>query len=136
MVFSGVLERYPNLKFITHHCGAMIPFFEQRIASVYDSADTRGDNKAKFGLTKHFLEYFRKFYGDTALNGSMPGLMCGYTFFGAEHLLFGTDTPHDAELGDRAIRETIRSVEEMDITDSDKKKIFEDNARKLLHLTI
>lgn len=26
LVFSGVLEKYPNLKFITHHCGGMIPF--------------------------------------------------------------------------------------------------------------
>lgn len=31
LVFSGVLERYPNLKFITHHCGAMVPYLHQRL---------------------------------------------------------------------------------------------------------
>ena len=31
IVFSGILERYPNLKIITHHCGGMVPYFESRI---------------------------------------------------------------------------------------------------------
>jgi predicted TIM-barrel fold metal-dependent hydrolase len=35
MVFSGILEKYPNLKFVTHHCGAMVPYFEQRIIQHY-----------------------------------------------------------------------------------------------------
>ncbi|MFC2073109.1 amidohydrolase family protein, partial [Chloroflexota bacterium] len=39
LVFSGVLEKYPNLKIITHHCGGMIPFLEQRIVGSYDHAD-------------------------------------------------------------------------------------------------
>ena len=29
LVLSGVLEKYPNLKFITHHGGAMIPFLQE-----------------------------------------------------------------------------------------------------------
>jgi aminocarboxymuconate-semialdehyde decarboxylase len=136
LVFSGVLERYPDLKFITHHCGAMIPFFEQRIDGLLDYAETRLNDKSKAGLTKHILEYFRMFYNDTAINGSTPGLMCGYAFFDADHILFGTDTPFDSELGDRNIRETIRSIEEMDIPASDKKKIFEDNSRQLLRLSV
>ena len=136
LVFSGVLERYPNLKFVTHHCGAMIPFFEQRIVGCYDDAEMRRNDKSKVGLTKHLLEYFRMFYADTAVQGSTPALMCGYAFFGADHLLFGTDMPHDSQLGDRNIRETIRSIEEMDIPASDKKKVFEDNARQLLRLPV
>jgi aminocarboxymuconate-semialdehyde decarboxylase len=62
--------------------------------------------------------------------------MCGYAFFGAEHLLFGTDMPYDSEFGDRYTRQTIRSIEQMDISDLEKKKIFEDNARRLLRLPI
>ena len=30
LVFSGVLEKCPNLKFITHHAGGMVSFFEQK----------------------------------------------------------------------------------------------------------
>jgi len=74
------------------------------------------------------------FYNDTAVEGNTAALMCAYAFFGAERLLFGTDMPFDYEMGEWHNRETVRSVEEMRIPDSDKKKIYEDNTTKLLHL--
>ncbi len=134
LVFSGILERFPNLKFIIHHAGAMVPFFEKRITSLYNCAEMRQNKNFKQGLPKSLGEYFRMFYGDTAIGGSTPGLMCAYAFFGAEHLLFGTDTPFDMELGNEAIRETIRSIEQMDISAEDKYAIFEGNAKRLLLL--
>jgi predicted TIM-barrel fold metal-dependent hydrolase len=51
-------------------------------------------------------------------------------------MLFGTDAPFDAQLGDYGTRRTIEAVEAMDIPAEDKKKIFEDNARKLLRLPV
>ncbi len=136
LVFGGVLERYPNLKIITHHCGAMVPYFEGRIVGHYDYSETRLNAKFKQNLTKPPIEYFRMFYNDTAIYGSVPAFMCAYSFFGADHLLFGTDVPMDSQLGDRQTREVIQGIEHMDIPDFDKKKIFEDNARKLLRLPI
>jgi aminocarboxymuconate-semialdehyde decarboxylase len=136
LVFSGVLERYRNLKIITHHCGGMVPFFEQRIAILNDLNERRMGLKHEHHLTKRPLDYFRMFYNDTAVYGSTPALMCGYAFFGADHILFGTDMPYDNQIGLRYIRETIRSIEEMDIPDSDRKKIFEDNAKEVLRLPI
>ena len=136
LVFSGVLEKYPNLKFITHHCGSMIPFFEQRIENIYDSFEMRQGDTSTQDLTKKPLEYFKMFYNDTAVNGSTAALMCGYAFCGADHLLFGTDMPFDSQLGDRFLRQTIESIERMEIPDFEKKMIFEDNARKLLRLPL
>lgn len=135
LVFSGILERYPNLKFIIHHAGAMVPYFEKRIAVGYKSVELIFSQHFKQKLIKSPREYFRMFYGDTAIGGSTPGLMCAYAFFGFEHLLFGTDMPWDNELGNEAIRETIRSVEEMDIPPEDKYAIFEGNAKSLLLLS-
>lgn len=70
LVFGGVLEKYENIKFIAHHCGAMIPFFEQRIAT--------GGPGGVGGqpLNKPIMEYFKRFYADTVLSGSCSGLMC------------------------------------------------------------
>ncbi|MFC2021010.1 amidohydrolase family protein [Chloroflexota bacterium] len=136
LVFSGVLEKYPNLKIITHHCGGMIPFLEQRIVGSYDHAKIlRGANYLE-ELTKPHIDYFKMFYYDTALYGSTPALMCGYDFCGANNLLFGTDMPFDSEFGDRYTRQTIQSIEQMSISEQDKQKIFEDNARRLLHLPV
>jgi len=134
LVFSGILERYPNLKIITHHCGAMVPYLEQRIIGAYDHAEALRGAKYKQGLTKPLIEYFKMFYYDTAIYGSTPGLMCAYAFCGADHMLFATDMPYDSQLGDRYTRQTIQSIEQMDISDLEKKKIFEDNARSLLRL--
>lgn len=136
LVFSGILEKYPNLKFVTHHCGAMVPFFEKRIMVGIDVDEmVRGENVKK-GLTKPHIEYFKMFYADTAIYGHTPGLMCGLDFFGVDHILFATDMPWDNQLGDRETRDTINSIEQMDISDLDKKKIFEDNAKKLMRLPL
>jgi len=134
LVFSGIFEKFPTIKFITHHLGGMIPYFADRIVVHYNNGLERLGQKFFPGLKKHPIEYFRRFYNDTALNGSTSGLMCGFDFFGEDHLLFGSDMPYDIENGSIAIRETIKAIQGMNIPESSKKKIYEGNARNLLHL--
>lgn len=131
LVFGGVLERYPELKIITHHCGAMVPYFAERITLENDIYGVSVNFRYEENLT---LEYYRKFYGDTAVSGSIAALSCGHAFFGPEHILFGTDIPLDSQLGDRATGRTILSIKQMDIPESEKKMIFEDNAKRLFRL--
>jgi predicted TIM-barrel fold metal-dependent hydrolase len=134
LVMSGVLEKYPNLKFITHHCAGFVPYLEERIIGAYDHAEILRGAKYKLGLSKQPIEYFKMFYNDTAIYGNTSALMCGYAFSGPDHVVFGTDFPYDSELGDRYTRQTIEAVERMTISEQDRKKIFEDNARRLLRL--
>lgn len=136
LVFSGILEDYPNLKVVTHHCGGMVPYFAQRIKGTFDYNEVSLGIRFRRLLQKHPIEYFRSFYGDTAVYGSTSALMCGYAFFGAERLLFGTDMPFDSQFGERYTRDTICSIEQMDINKEDKRKIFEDNSRHLFNLAI
>lgn len=133
LIFSGVFEKWPNLKIITHHCGGMVAFFETRITAFYEKhTKVMGQ---KYGLTKAPIEYFKMFYNDTALYGGTPQLMLANTFFGANHLLFGTDMPlGDSQLGLRNTGRTIEAIEKMDISSLEKQNIFETNARKLLQL--
>jgi len=136
LVYSGILEKYPNLKVIVHHAGAMVPFFEQRIISFQDTDEMLRRGNIKLGLTKTPIEYFKMFYGDTAIYGNTPALLCAHAFFGTDHLLFGTDMPFDSQYGDRFVRQTINAIEQMEISDLEKKKIYEDNARRLMRLPI
>jgi aminocarboxymuconate-semialdehyde decarboxylase len=124
------MEKYPNLKFFIHHCGAMVPFFVGRLP---ESPPEVGD---VMKLTKTPLEYFNEFYVDTVLAGNTSALMCGYSLFGADKMLFASDYPYPggAAKGDIALGEVIESVERMNITDEEKAKIFSKNARKLLKL--
>lgn len=134
LVFSGIFEKFPTIKFITHHCGAMVPYFADRIVVHYNNGLQRLGSDHFPGLTRHPIEYFRMFYNDTALNGSTSALMCAYDFFGEDHLLFGSDMPYDCENGAITIRQTIEAIDSMEIPESSKKKIYGDNARNLLHL--
>ena len=128
LVFSGILEKYPNLKVITHHCGGMIPYYEQRIYQHYGSFERSRRGGFMLGLTKTPLEYYKMFYNDTAIHGNTPALMLAYHFWGADHIVFGADMPlGDHYFGYRSYRQTINAIEAMDITDDEKHKIFVDN---------
>jgi aminocarboxymuconate-semialdehyde decarboxylase len=138
MVFSGLFARHRSFKIITHHCEAMVPYFEGRVGGGLDQLGKRSDDdedlagKARVG--ERPIDAFRRFYADTALFGSTAGLVCGLAFFGPEHVLFGTDMPFDPEGGLGFVRDTIASIERMGLDNEVKTKIYEGNARRLLRL--
>ena len=138
LVFSGIFDRHPDLKIITHHLGAMVPYNEMRAAGGLDQLGTRTDDPedlAALGrLARRPIDYFHMFYGDTATFGSWAALECGLAFFGADRVLFGTDMPFDPEKGNGFIRDTIAAIDRMRATPEDKAKIYEGNARRLLRL--
>jgi predicted TIM-barrel fold metal-dependent hydrolase len=137
LAFGGPLEKFPTLKIVTHHAGGMIPYFHKRVQLSWDFNEMRmGYRHDGQTLTQSPLDYYRMFYCDTAIQGNTPALMCAYEFFGADHMVFATDTPYDNQLGERVIRETIEGVQAMAIDDTSKKKIFADNARRLFRLPV
>jgi predicted TIM-barrel fold metal-dependent hydrolase len=136
LVYSGMLDKYPNLKIVTHHCGGFVPYQANRISAILERNEMRSGLKPSRYFRKRPVDYYKMLYGDTACYGNTSALMCGFAFFGADHILFGTDMPWDSQDGQRLIRDTIQSVKEMDISKGDKKKIFEDNARNLFRLPI
>ena len=138
LVFGGYFDEFPNLKIITHHMGGMIPYFEGRVGPGWELLGSRTSDEDYTVILKQLkkphLEYFKMFLADTALFGSMAGTICGLEFFGIDNVLFASDMPFDPERGTAYIRETIKIVEELPISDEDRQKIFEGNARKYLKL--
>lgn len=138
MVFSGLFEKLPDMRLITHHCGAMIPFFAGRAETLWAqlgsrSADENYDDILK-RMTKKPIEYFKMFYADTVLGGSASALRCGLDFFGADKIVFASDCPFDPEGGPMFIREGIRSIEDLNLSESDKRKIYFGNALRLMRM--
>ena len=135
LAFGGALETLPDLKIVTHHAGGMIPYFHKRMQLVVGLQRERmGYRHDGQTLTQSPLDYYRMFYCDTAIQGNTPALMCAYEFFGADHMVFATDTPYDNQLGARLSRETIAAVAAMPIDEESRRKIFADNARQLFRL--
>ena len=137
MVFSGLLDRLPDLKIITHHMGGMIPYFEGRVGYGWDQLGTRTSDVDYVALLhsmkKRPIDYFRLFYADTALFGALPATRCGLDFFGVDHAVFASDVPFEPAPG-LYIRETIRCIEGLGLTADEKDRIYCRNAQKLLKL--
>jgi len=135
LVFGGIFEKFPSIKFVTHHLGGMVPYFSDRAMALWNNGlELLGANHFP-GLTKHPVEYLKMFYADTALHGnSNYALECGLGFFGEDRVLFATDMPFGGDNGAVSIRDTISAIDKMEISDATRKKIYEDNARRLLHL--
>ena len=140
LVFSGMFDKYPGLKVITHHAGGMVPFFEGRVGPGWDQMGKRTTDRdldaVRRALKRPHLEYFKDFYADTASFGSRKAIEHAIEFFGEDHVMFASDAPFDPEGGPMYIRETIRIIEELDVSEEVRRKLFQDNAATLLGLKI
>ena len=122
LVYSGAMERHPHLKVVAHHGAGMVPHFSARLAM------GPGYRQVKDSLPRAPLDYFRRIYADTALFGASHAVDCVLEFFGAEHVVFGTDTP----LGPTdAIEKTIADLNASRVSEADRSRVFSGNAERL-----
>ena len=137
LVFSGVFDRYPDLKVITHHLGGIVPYLEGRIGYGWDQLGARTSHVDYASLLKSMkkrpVDYFRQFYADTAMFGARAATRCGLDFFGADRVLFASDMPFDPTPG-LYMRETIRVIDSLELDDADRQRIYRGNAEQLLRL--
>jgi predicted TIM-barrel fold metal-dependent hydrolase len=137
LVFSGLFDRHPGLKIITHHMGAMIPYFAGRIAQGWGLEMGARTPPADADLLPGPLqrpagEYFKMFLADTALSGAVGATRCGLDYFGADKVVFASDFPFDAEGGSYLVRETIKALDALDLTKAVRRQIDTDNISALI----
>jgi uncharacterized protein len=139
LVFSGIMDRYPRLIVVTHHLGGIIPYFEGRIGHSWDQLGARTSDEDYASILKRLkkrpFDYFKDFYGDTALAGARGPTICGLGFFGVDHVLFASDCPFDPEKGPGYIRATIEVLSSIDLSNEDREKICFRNAERLFGLS-
>lgn len=133
LVFSGLFDRHPGIKIVTHHCGGMIPYFDGRVGAGLDVLGSRTSDedysKVLPSLKRPHLDYFHDFYADTAMFGGQYGVSCGLDFFGVDKIVFATDTP----LG--PIAPTIEVIERLELEPDERRKVFCGNAEKVLKMS-
>lgn len=126
LAFSGLFERHPGLRIITHQ-GGVIPYVAGRVGHL--APGTFPEYQAVASLPSPPLDYLRRFFSDTFHSGNPVGLRACIDFFGVDQILFGTDygMPQNVE-------RTFADVEALDLSEQDRRQIFEGNARRLLAL--
>ena len=122
LVMGGVLERFPDLRFIVSHLGGAIPYLAERVQNCYEAYP-----ECQTNISRPAMDYLRMLYYDT-VSFFEPALMCAYAFAGAEHMIMGSDYPH--VIGD--IDEAVTSIEKLRVPEADKRKIFSENLLGLM----
>lgn len=89
LVYSGTLERCPNVRIQLSHLGGVTPFIAHRIASL----EAREPGLAT-GAPAGALAYLRRLYYDTGLSNHAPGLAATLEVTSLDHVVFGTDWPY------------------------------------------
>ena len=139
LVFSRLFDRLPGIRILAHHLGAMIPYFEGRVGYGLDQLGARTADEDYEGLRRSLprrpIDYFKMFWADTAVFGSRAATICGLSFFGPDRVVFASDAPFDPEGGPMYIRETIRVIDSLEISEADRRKIYQGNAERLFNRT-
>lgn len=88
LVLSGVLHRYPRIRFILSHAGGFLPYASHRFAELANAVRPEGPASADI------LQSLKQFYFDTALSSGPAALPSLAAFAGSSHILFGSDYPY------------------------------------------
>jgi uncharacterized protein len=122
LVYSGHMERHPRQLVIAHHGGGLVPHFAARLAM------GPGYRQVQDQLPLPPLDYFRRFFVDTALFGAPHAVRCVLEFFGPRHVLFGSDMP----LGPaNAVETTIADINAAGLSSEDRAAVYSGNATRL-----
>jgi aminocarboxymuconate-semialdehyde decarboxylase len=124
LIFDGVMERHPGLKFVFAHGGGFLPLYWGRFDHAYHARDDVRQN-----LPKPPSEYLAMFHFDTMV---FDPRQLGYLIdrYGADHVLLGTDYPYDMGESD-----PLGLLNEVDrLSDADRALIAGGNAARLLGL--
>jgi aminocarboxymuconate-semialdehyde decarboxylase len=124
LIFGGVLEAFPDLKFCLAHAGGFAPFQRGRFDHGYE---VRPECKEK--ISKPPSEYFKLLYFDTVAHYE-PALTYLIKSVDSKHVLLGSDYP-----ADMADFHPVASVENLKtITNTDKRRVLGENAANLLKI--
>jgi aminocarboxymuconate-semialdehyde decarboxylase len=117
LVFSGIMERHPNLKIVMSHTGGALPYQAGRM-------DKNG-KAAK--LPQLPSTYIKRMYTDTVSPHS-AGMKFAIEYYGADRVMYGTDYPcWDPEA-------CLKYFNAIGLSEAEQHKIFYSNARRILNL--
>ena len=121
LVFSGVAERFPDIRWVLSHLGGAIPYLAERLDRGFHAFED-----CRANISRPPSEYLKRWYYDT-VNFDPHALRLAIEFAGAEHILAGSDYPH--QIG--SIPSMLESVGALPITESERMAIMSGNAATL-----
>lgn len=132
LIYSGVFDRFPDLKLCTCHGGGFFPYHVSRFDREFvtgKQATRRADRPNAPKCVSEPSTYLKNLYFDTLVY-DVETLDFLRHKVGAEHLMLGTDFPYI--LGDW---QGVDKIEALSCPEIEKRAMLEGNARKLLKIS-
>jgi len=124
LVFSGVVEKYPGIRWVLGHLGGAVPYLAERLDRGYSAFE-----ECRVNIHKPPSVYLKEFYFDS-VNFDIDALKFAIKFVGSDQIMAGSDYPH--KIG--SLEEMVSSIKELDISPDAMAGIFGENAARLLSL--
>lgn len=122
LIYSGVFDKYPELKIVLGHLGEALPFWMDRMDRKFSlSTKLAIGRKPSHYIKNNFVVSFSGMF-------FLPAFLCVYLALGADNIVFASDYPFEDS------KEAVQFIERAPICDSDKHKICHANAEKLFKL--
>jgi aminocarboxymuconate-semialdehyde decarboxylase len=122
LVFSGVAERFPRIRWVLGHLGGAIPYLAERLDRGFHAFQECGKN-----ISQPPSSFLKRFYYDT-VNFDPKAIELAIAFAGIEHILAASDYPH--RIG--STEKMLASIRALPISNEDKARILGGNAARLL----
>ena len=137
IVVADVFKKNPGIKIIVHQRGHLIPLYKDRIK--FHFRTFQGLNPPPVGMPRDFdiddtMEQLKQFYVDAICMGEDTDLLLrSVNFFGADHVMYATDTPYSPNGGRHTAQMTCNSILKLQVSNPDLKNIFAGNIQRLMN---
>lgn len=135
---GGVLEDFPDLKFIMAHFGGGISSIKERLdryIGYWGARFWNGKPLIREPYLERFNEHFGKLYFNLAgREVGVQSLQCALTNISPKRLLFGTDYPPNFVDDPEGMKNYIAAVRKLDLDKSSIEGILGNNGKELLGL--
>jgi len=125
LVFAGVVERFPRIRWVLGHLGGAIPYLAERLDRGFYAF-----RECRQHIPKPPSEYLKAHFWYDTVNFDTQALLLAIEFAGADRLLAGSDYPH--QVG--SIPKMLESIRALPVSSDDKAAILGGNAGRLLGL--
>lgn len=122
LVYAGVPERFPSIRWALGHLGGAIPYLAERLDRGWEAF-----RRCRENISRPPSSYLRDFYYDT-VNFDPAALRLAIGFAGVDHILAGSDYPH--MIG--SLEKMLASLRSLELPPEDEAKILGGNAARLL----
>jgi 5-carboxyvanillate decarboxylase len=127
LIYSGVFDKYPNLKIILGHLGEGLIFWIYRVDFSFKKPWMEAEVRPV--IKKAPSEYLRhNFFVNNSGMYSIPAFMSVFLEIGADHIMFAADYPYENS------EEASRFIEQVPVSNADKEKIQHQVAEKLFKI--